>query len=640
MKKVRVLSVLFTIMFIGSVFTGCSNGSSSSSDEDKKKGTDTEAGTGEGGSTDTGTDTGTDTEATITAAKIAEWQTALNGTAATITLTEGTVPAGSKLTISRAVTVDGKGISGLTLEIASNVTNSVTLKNFKNAGLKVTKASSSTANNNVRSVKGGAEPEPPEGAEGPEAPDVHFKKFGEDSLPLHIEGCEIKRLEAEEDFALYVENGDEKKSEIKELMLKEGVEDFTFIELDKEDTDLKDKTKVEDLIIEDGVEKINLIGGTFDDVNLADDFSGKVDFKYDKEFDDQFGDDFDKEAFFGKSVIEEKDVAVVELGNTSAAGSGVYKFQIPTDLYAQFDGLYTVIFMTDEQATNLAAAGGSFSIPSTVASIEHPVYAALPTGTFKIDFEGDKSKPLTIFGSEGGYIDYGAAHARGLSYYEKEDIVVLENYRNYNKEAFIAEVGNDNVTIYVNMAAIRKNDIVGCAWLEVGEYGEAGSKMAEISLEGYKPYISLNWGEYRQNYEIAHPQPQSPEINPELFNNYRDETGNVNWESFANDYPNEYALLEVFWDASEAWEPTYNESRNFALENAIKSSDPMANTGMPVDMMIPYGNALKLSNNDISFTFTPMTTSTSYPDVSNVTPTVKKVEGFNIYQDMLDNWQD
>ena len=55
--------------------------------------------------------------------------------------------------------------------------------------------------------------------------------------------------------------------------------------------------------------------------------------------------------------------------------------------------------------------------------------------------------------------------------------------------------------------------------------------------------------------------------------------------------------------------------------------------------MIPYGDALKLSW-EFNGTFTPMVTSTTYPDVSNVVPTVKKVQGLNIYQEMLDNWQD
>ncbi|MBR1722362.1 MAG: hypothetical protein IJ727_07780, partial [Treponema sp.] len=92
-----------------------------------------------------------------------------------------------------------------------------------------------------------------------------------------------------------------------------------------------------------------------------------------------------------------------------------------------------------------------------------------------------------------------------LSNYEKQDVIVLENYRNYNKDAFIATVDDTNVTIYVNMAEIRKTDIVACVWKEDGDYGEAGSKMTEINLAGYKPYLSLNWENWETLYREEHP---------------------------------------------------------------------------------------------------------------------------------------
>ena len=171
--------------------------------------------------------------------------------------------------------------------------------------------------------------------------------------------------------------------------------------------------------------------------------------------------------------------------------------------------------------------GMEFSIDSTVANMEHPVYAAIPTGTFKIDMDGDKTKPLTIFGSEGGYIDYAAAFARGLPYYEKQDVVVLENYRNYNKEAFIATVHNSIVSIYVNMAEIKKNDIVICAHTEEGAYGEAGTKMTEINLAGYKPYISFNWMLFDEQYLQANPYPESSLTEEDIARIVNDENGNL-----------------------------------------------------------------------------------------------------------------
>lgn len=61
---------------------------------------------------------------------------------------------------------------------------------------------------------------------------------------------------------------------------------FGFVEFDKVDkpetttdekTDKEDKTWVKKLSIEDdGIKEINLIGGTFSDVDYADDFAGTV----------------------------------------------------------------------------------------------------------------------------------------------------------------------------------------------------------------------------------------------------------------------------------------------------------------------------------------------------------------------------
>ena len=557
---------------------------------------------------------------------------------ASVNLT-GTSGAGTYISIDKALTVDGKNIEGLTIYVSPSVSSKVTLKNFKKATVKV--GSPATAARSALWARG---------AEAPAASDEHLKKMGEDALPLYLEGCEIEKFEAEADVALYLENG-EKKSEIDELKLKEGVEDFTFIEMDKADrpettTDEKtptaDKTKVKKLTIEgEDVEKVNLIGGTFDNVALADDFSGKVDFKYDKEFDDQLN-FTGKDTFLGGSKIEAKDVAVVEVDNSTASGSGVYKFSIPLNDYMKFDARYTVVFMTDEQVRDLAASEfGSMSM-SAVASIEHPVYAALPTGAFRIDFEGEKSKPLTIFGSEGGYIDYGAAHARGLSNYEKQDVIVLENYRNYNKDAFIATVDDANVNIYVNMAEIRKTDIVACVWKEDGDYGEAGSKMTEINLAGYKPYLSLNWENWETLYRAEHQYPESSLTDEDrvtlagLGESVNNEDGSLNRDVVPADI---LAKFDADEQATQAWEAALQSAKSFALETAVKSTHPQANTGEPIAPMIPYGEALKLSW-EFHGTLTPMVTAASYPNVSNVVPTVKAVQGPNLYQEIIDTWED
>ena len=306
----------------------------------------------------------------------------------------------------------------------------------------------------------------------------------------------------------------------------------------------------------------------------------------------------------------------------------MYKFDIPEDIYGSFDGRYTIVFMTDAQAQ--AMTGMEFSIDSTVANMEHPVYAAIPTGTFKIDMDGDKTKPLTIFGSEGGYIDYAAAFARGLPYYEKQDVVVLENYRNYNKEAFIATVHNSIVSIYVNMAEIKKNDIVICAHTEEGAYGEAGTKMTEINLAGYKPYISFNWMLFDEQYLQANPYPESSLTEEDIARIVNDENGNLDRTQTPSEVLDK---IDADIAANEAHTSNFENAKNFALGSAIR------NTVQAINVGIPYGDSLKLSW-EFMGTYTPMETTQEYPDVSNVVPTVKAVQGENIYQQMLDTWQD
>ena len=188
------------------------------------------------------------------------------------------------------------------------------------------------------------------------------------------------------------------------------------------------------------------------------------------------------------------------------------------------------------------------------------------------------------------------------------------------------------------MAEIRKNDIVICAQSDEGGYGEAGSKVAEINLSDYKPYISLNWGQYRSDYTEKHPWPVAPSIDPSLLAPYADDDWNVDWETFRRNHPDEDALLTAHEELCDAYEPAYEQSRSFALANAIKSTNEES-AEYALDLFVPYGNALKLSW-QFSGTFTPMETSSTYPDVSDVVPTVKPVEGRNIYQEMIDSWWD
>lgn len=239
------------------------------------------------------------------------------------------------ITISKALTVDGKGIQGLTVKISSNVVGNVTLKNFKTTNVQVVDVPA--VNRSIFSES---------------TNNLSFKKYSDDALPLIIEGCTIEKFESNTNVALYLENGN-KKSEIEEITLKEGTEGFTFVEFDKEETIFEEKSKVEKLFIEGAdVEKINLIGGTFNDVDFADNFSGKIDFNYDKEFADDQLKFSDKDAFFADSKINEKDIGVAKkMGNNN-----VYKFEMPINDFNQYNGHIAIVFLTDSHISSIRNA--------------------------------------------------------------------------------------------------------------------------------------------------------------------------------------------------------------------------------------------------------------------------------------------
>ncbi len=495
-------------------------------------------------------------------------QSQIDNATAGSTVTLDASYSGTSIVINKALTVNGNNISGLNVTVYSNVANNVTLRNFVNATVSVTTGGSRSALARQYDNAQGSD-------------DEHFDKIGEDSPKLKFEGCSIEKIEAETDLALYVDNGTA-KSEIDEIKLKDGAEDFAFIEMDKADkpetagneaTPTTDKTKVGKLSIEsDEIETINLIGGTFDDVDLADDFSGDpIEFNYDKEFADQLN-FTGKDTFLGDNKIAEKDIGVAEK-TTTQTDNGIYNLVISQANFNQYcvpgqdgNGRFAIVFMTDAQKNAITASTASDLNPwPGVATFSNPIYAAIPAGFFAIDTQATGTF-RTIYGTEYAYVDYAAAYARGDDRYRLQDVVVLEKYRNYNKEAFIAEVSGGNVTIYVNMTAIKKSDVLLCAFWEpdpddtnaATKGGEAGTKMTEINLDGYKPYLVIN--------------------------------------------------------TMNKGEEIYNAFNSSALHQG-SATNAMTN-------MIPYGNAIKLTA-DYTVLYIPMEEANSYPPVSNVTYTVK-----------------
>ncbi len=474
-KKLRVLSIVL-LSFLLAVSVICCNNTTTPGNCGTTSGT-------------TGGNTGGNTSTTPTL------QSQIDSATAGSTVTLNSSNTGTSIVINEALTVDGNNISGLTVVVNSNVNNSVRLRNFSNANITVANATNSrmariAADNTSESTD-------------------RFSKIGDGDLPLHIEGCTINKLDLEKEVALYLENG-EKKSTITELSLKEGVEEFSFIEFDENGKEVADKTatpsdaksKVEKLIIEDdGLEKINLIGGVISDVDFAVGVTASDigSLKYDKEFADQFGANAKQDFLDVIPTAQKEDVAIAK----HASNSGVYKFTMTRDEFNTYNGNITIIFMTDTQKDTITSHQGNFtywtgaegsSTLETVATYTNPVYAAIPAGHFKIN-ETASNGLKSVQGSEFAYGDYAHAAANGHPHWlEREDIVVLSHYRNYNKEAFIVDLGSSTVDIYVNTAAIKKSDLVVC----VGSTGdedpnaEYGSKISEMDLSNYTPYLAVN----------------------------------------------------------------------------------------------------------------------------------------------------
>ncbi len=469
MKKNKVLAFgLCSFLLLSSAFVGCSNDSSSDSTNDSSSSSTPANQSANGGNNGgKGTETvNTGLQAVITAAKAGS----------SVSLTAGTVAAGSSITIDKALTVDGNGIEGLTVKISSAVKDNVFLKNFKKATIKV--YTPAAVSSSVRSARA-ADGEPGNAEAGKE----ELKKLGNDVMPLYLEGCTIEKLEAEEDFTLYLGSGKE-KTVIDELYLKEGVEDFTFVEFDEKDTTTAEKSKVEKFNIEDdGIKEINLIGGTFGDVDFADNFAGEIDFKYDREFEDQFA----KDDFMDETFIKERDVAIAD--NVAASGkSGVYKFEINKADFKYLNGNVSIVFLKDEQIAMLNPSGNEPAAANMykVFTQEMPIYCMSFAGDFGI--EVDKSGLNTVFGSE-SYI-YKPVWKNGICNFKT---IAYDNYPVYSKEAVIADVGENTVTYYVNMNAVKKTDlIVGANTISSIPIGGPGEKISDIDLTGYKAYFAVD----------------------------------------------------------------------------------------------------------------------------------------------------
>ena len=552
-------------------------------------------------------------------------QEQINATSAGSTVTLNTSFTDTTIRINKALTVDGNNIRNLNVIVDSSVRNNVTLRNFRNANITVDNSSRRALENRMaRTAEANA------GDDNAES----FPKMTDGAVPLHLEGCTIGKIEAEADLALYLENGD-LKSVIDEIKLKEGIEDFSFVEIDEngeerpdqDATPLSEKSAVGLLNIDDeGIKKINLIGGTFNDVDFADNLSDELELMYDKEFEDDQLNFEDKDGFFDKfSNSDDIEAGTADVGKV-INGSGVYKFTIAdSGMYPTFSALnekMTIVLMNQNQIARIITNHSGISETTndaegnptidTCATLEEPMYMVIPTGLFAVDWQGNQSGNLkTIYGSAAAYVDYARANARGCNGYEAEDVVSLDYFRNYNKEAFIVEKDGDNVNLYVNMAAIKKADLVLCSTrIGGGGYGEAGTKITDIDLEGYVPYFAFD-EQFPDFYYSANVQ-QRPNPEDEAYLNQ-------------DGSPNEDAYSEAITN----WINARNTWLNADI-NPIRydiTDDEGTYTNYIADF-IPYGDSIKLPVEYRFYFKQANDTNATYPDVTNVEYSEVSTEGY------------
>lgn len=424
----------------------------------------------------------------------------------TVTLTAGATCTGTHITVSKALTINGNNLEGLTVKVSSAVSSNVTIRNLKSAKIQVTTVSTNSANRAIRrsrAVYSVADIETTD----EDGSVQKIEKFGDGVLPLKLEGCEVDEFIAEKPVALYLETGSEKSS-IEELKIWDGADNFTIIEKD-DGVASADKSSVEKLFVEksevedNGVQEINLIGCTFGDVDFADDFTAqdKLKFKYDAEFDDQFED----KAFMEETFVKEKDVALADYEAT-AGGSGIYKFTMPRAEFNRLNGYLGVVFLTDAQKQAIQNCGEDITDTWLSATYEHPMYDMSLMGSFKV-FDADSGTGLKpIYGRNESFLDYSSA-IWGSGWGGFITKVWLTEYMHYSKEAAIFNVGTENVELYVNTNAITKEDLSIHVGMEIEGIqdgcAEGGTKLTKLDLTGYKPYLIINTGVFDQSSGIS-----------------------------------------------------------------------------------------------------------------------------------------
>ncbi|MBR6062280.1 MAG: hypothetical protein IKP67_09415, partial [Spirochaetales bacterium] len=323
------------------------------------------------------------------------------------------------------------------------------------------------------------------------------------------------------------------KSVIDELEIKKGenrkdfegnavTEDvkFTFIDMGEKPADMSSIGK---MFVDKGIEDVNLIGGKFEEVKF--DPEAEMNFKFDGEFDQFAGADFyfgeEKHEYEGKTFWEGdfwgerdvKDITVAEKQLENGA-NGVYKYTMSREKFDYLNGAVSIVFLTDAQAAVMdnqvkpsiesqEINGNTYSGITglirghdqdwgAVILPETPAYTMSLMGDFVADSTEDGVH--AVHGSESHYM---ADALMGYVRYYKQ--VYLDHYQTYSKDAVVVEIGDSEVTYYVNTAAVRKSNLLIGAWPHIAADGTveggiagSGSKLSVIDLSDYKPYFVVN----------------------------------------------------------------------------------------------------------------------------------------------------
>lgn len=423
----------------------------------------------------------------------------IDAAAAGSTVILNTSYTGTSITISKALTVNGSGIQNLSITVNANVANNVTLTNFANASVTVTsgnQAHSAVARNAfaARSANGGDD------AAGP-------RELGDDNPKLRLEDSSFTDITVEDDVTLLLgKDGD--KVDVEELTLKGDVDDFVLIENDDDDEAAGDKSRIETLTVEAGVGEVDLVGARFADLEFEGDFTDKVDFYYDKNG-EQAEADFKARLAEAAAQAEAMDVCAVR------NGSGVYKVTVSKAAIAAAQGArqggqagtfgsVSIMLMTDEQMAAYLASiptnpdpqypiciGPNEETGWNWASKDQPYFDICYTGSYLFNTEDEG------FFAVSGDMQY-TLHEDGEGGYDSE---YYDNYRCYSTDALCSECDGNDFTIWLDMSNLRKSDLNTCAFKANGhddEYYLTPNKITEIDLEGYKPYIALDFSMYHE----------------------------------------------------------------------------------------------------------------------------------------------